>query len=169
MNPEEKLNLKKLLDNSDCENNTENIRKLKHSIRIRDDIRTLELLKRDERALMAMEPQAFLELCQNKALFLYTNYTDIFHKVLKDEIDLDIMSKLLQVLKLIEDGGVDQHEGSVMVGKVLKELYVDSALRRGENLDKLHAAEKVEPIVGKKITWKEYKQLDIAHTSNKSI
>jgi hypothetical protein len=165
MNAEEKLNLKKLLDNSDCENNTDNIRKLKHSIRIRDDIRALELLKRDERALMAMEPQQFLELCQTKALFLFTNYTDIFNKILKDEIDLDIMSKLLQVLKLIEDGGVDQHEGSVMVGKVLKELYVDSALRRGENLDKQYASEKVEPIVGKKITWKEYKQLDIIRPS----
>ena len=161
MNAEEKLNLKKLLDNSDCENNTDNIRKLKHSIRIRDDIRVLELLKRDERALMAMEPQAFLELCQTRAFFLFTNYTDIFNKVLKDEIDLDIMSKLLQVLKLIEDGGVDQHEGSVMVGKVLKELYVDSALRRGENLDKQYTYEKMEPVVGKKITWKEYKQLDI--------
>jgi hypothetical protein len=165
MNAEEKLNLKKLLDNSDCENNTDNIRKLKHSIRIRDDIRALELLKRDERALMAMEPHQFLELCQTKALFLFTNYTDIFNKILKDEIDLDIMSKLLQVLKLIEDGGVDQHEGSVMVGKVLKELYVDSALRRGENLDKQYASEKVEPIVGKKITWKEYKQLDIIRPS----
>jgi hypothetical protein len=160
MNAEEKLNLKKLLDNSDCENNTESIRKLKHSIRIRDEIRTLELLKRNERSLMAMDPQAFLELCQNKALFLFTNYTDIFNKILKDELDLDIMSKVLQVLKLIEDGQVDQHEGSVLVGKLLKELYVDSALRRGDNLDKEYATQKVEPNAGKKISWKEYKQLD---------
>jgi hypothetical protein len=160
MNAEEKLNLKKLLDTSDCENNTENIRKVKHSIRIRDDIRTLELLKKNERALMATEPQDFLDLCQNKAVFLFTNYTDIFNKILKDELDLDIMSKVLQLLKLIEDGHVDQHEGSVLVGKLLKELYVDSALRRGDNLDKEYASEKVEPVVGKKISWKEYKQLD---------
>jgi len=162
MNAEEKLNLKKLLETSDCENNTETIRKLKHSIRIRDDIRTLELLKRDERPLMAMDPQGFLDLCQNKALFLFTNYTDIFNKILKDELDLDIMSKVLQLLKLIEDGQVDQHEGSVLVGKLLKELYVDSALRRGDNLDKEYATQKIEPNVGKKITWKEYKQLDFA-------
>ena len=160
MNAEEKLNLKRLLDNSECENNTEAIRKLKHSIRIRDDIRKLELLKRNDTALMATDPQAFLDLCQNTALFLFTNYTDIFNKVLKDEIDLDIMSKVLQLLKLIEDGQVDQHEGSVLMGKLLKELYVDSALRLGEKLDKEYAAQKVEPLVGKKITWKEYKQLD---------
>jgi hypothetical protein len=160
MNAEEKLNLKRLLDNSECENNTETIRKLKHSIRIRDDIRTLELLKRNERSLMATDPQAFLDLCQHNALFLFTSYTDIFNRILKDELDLDIMSKVLQLLKLIEDGQVDQHEGSVLMGKLLKELYVDAALRRGENLDKEYAAEKVEPIIGKKITWKEYKQLD---------
>ena len=159
--PEEKINLKNLLNNSDCENNTDNIRKLKHSIRIRDDIRILELLKRDEKALMAMDPQGFLDLCQNKAGFLFTNYTDIFHKILKDELNLDIMSNLLRVLKMIEDGEVDQHEGSVLVGKILKELYVDSALRRGDNLDKQYAAEKIAPIEGKKITWKEYKQLDL--------
>ena len=160
MNAEDKLNLKKLIDNSDCENNTESIRKLRHSIRIRDDIRTLELLKKNEKPLMAMDPATFLDLCQNRAYFLFSNYTDIFHKVLKDELDLDIMSKVLQVLKLIEDGQVDQHEGSVLVGKLLKELYVDSALRRGENLDKEYASQKIEPNVGKKITWKEYKQLD---------
>jgi hypothetical protein len=160
MNAEDKLNLKNLLDNSDCENNTESIRKLKHSIRIRDDIRTLELLKRNEKPLMAMNPAGFLDLCQSKALFLFSNYTDIFNKVLKDELDLNIMSKVLHILKLIEDGQVDQHEGSVLVGKLLKELYVDSALRRGENLDKEYAAQKVEPNVGKNISWKEYKQLD---------
>lgn len=163
MNAEDKLNLKKLIDSSECENNTDNIRKLRHSIRIRDDIRTLELLKRNEKPLMALDPSSFLDLCQNRAYFLFANYTDIFNKVLKDELDLDIMSKVLQVLKLIEDGQVDQHEGSVLVGKLLKELYVDSALRRGDNLDKEYASQKVEPNLGKKITWKEYKQLDFAN------
>ena len=159
MNAEEKLNLKNLLNNSDCENNTENIRKLKHSVRIRDDIRVLENLKRDEIALMDLNPQGFLELCQTKAVFLFNNYTDIFNKIIKNELDLKIMTKLLTILKLIEDGHVDQHEGSVMVGKILKELYVDAAIRRGENLDKEYAVEKVEPAVGKTITWKEYKTL----------
>ena len=48
--------------------------------------------------------------------------------------------------------------------KILKEIYVDSALRRGDNLDKQYASEKIAPIEGKKISWKEYKQLDIAKT-----
>ena len=157
MNADEKLNLKNLLDNSDCENHTEHIRKLKHSVRIRDDIRVLETLKRDELALMDLDPQGFLDLCQTKAVFLFNNYTDIFNKIIKNELDLSIMTKLLTVLKIIEDGQVDQHEGSVMVGKILKELYVDSALKRCDNLDKEYASSK--PVVndGKKISWKDFK------------
>jgi hypothetical protein len=78
---------------------------------------------------------------------------------LKDEIDLDIMQKLLYVLNLIEEEKVDQNEGSVMVGKLLKELYIDSALRRGDNLDKEHAQEIVPKEEGKKINWKEFKAM----------
>jgi hypothetical protein len=53
------------------------------------------------------------------------------------------MSKLIQILKLIEDGMVDQHEGSVAVGKLLKELYVDSAMKTADNIDKRNNAEPV--------------------------
>ena len=69
------------------------------------------------------------------------------------------MTQLLSVLKMIEDGKVDQHEGSVMVGKILKELYVDAALKRGENLDRENAEQKVPPVEGKPISWKEFKQM----------
>jgi hypothetical protein len=78
---------------------------------------------------------------------------------LKDEIDLRILSKLLRVLKLIEDGEVDQHEGSAMVGKILKEMYIDSAVRHGENLDKEYETEKVKKEDGRRINWKQYKAL----------
>jgi hypothetical protein len=130
-------------------------------MKIRDDIRTLETLKKTDGHLRGSDPQAFLDMCQRDAWFLFSNYTDIFNKVLKDELDLGIMTQLLGILKLIEDGKVDQHEGSAMVGKILKELYVDSALRRGENLDKEYPSETPIPLEGKKISWKEFKQLDI--------
>jgi hypothetical protein len=159
MNPEEKLDLKKLLNNSDCEDNTETIRKVKHSVKIRDDIRRLEELKKTDGHMRATDPPGFLELCQKQAWFLFSNYTDIFNKVLKDELNLNIMTQLLSILKMIEDGTVDQHEGSVLVGKILKELYVDSALKRCENLDRENEEEKVPPVEGKQISWKEFKHL----------
>ena len=68
-----------------------------------------------------------------------------------------IRDRLLTVLKLIEDSNVDQHEGSVMVGKILKELYVDSATKRLDNLDKEHDKEPMSE--GKAISWKQFKQM----------
>ena len=59
---------------------------------------------------------------------------DIYNKIRKDEIDMTILLKFLDVLKKIEDNELDQHEGSFEVGKLLKELYVDSALRKAEKL-----------------------------------
>jgi hypothetical protein len=151
---EERINLKRLIDNNSdtYKDNTELIRKLKHSTLIRDDIRKIELYK-----IKNQKPENFETKMQEECGFLFQNYTDLFNKLIKNEIDLDIMQKLLYVLNLIEEEKVDQHEGSVMVGKILKELYVDSALRRSDNLDKEHEAEVVQKEEGKKINWKDYK------------
>ena len=160
MNKQESLDLKRLINETQCENNTENIRKLKHSVLIRNDIRNLENLKKTNVSLRKSNSDEFNEVCQKECNFLFNHYTDIFNKIIKDEIDLRIMTKLLICLKLIEDGNVDQHEGSVMVGKILKELYIDSAIKRGENLDKEREAERVEPNSGKKMSWKDFKTLN---------
>ena len=72
------------------------------------------------------------------------------------------MTKLLVILKLIEDGKTDQHEGSVMVGKILKELYIDSAVKRADNIDKEQESQRVEQVEGKKISWTQFKQMERA-------
>lgn len=158
----ERLNLKKLIDNNSDSfvDNTAQIRKLKHSTKIRDDIREIEIYKSKNKKLQTKDFSTFESKMQEKCSFLFMNYTDIFNKLLKDEINLDIMQKLLYVLNLIEEEKLDQTEGSVMVGKLLKELYVDSALRRSENLDKEYAHENVPKEEGKKISWKEFKAMN---------
>ena len=161
LNSNDRINLKDLVSQFDCDDNTDNIRKLKHSVLIRDDIRNLENLKLTESELRKWDTDKFTELCQEKCRFLFNNYTDIFNKVLKDEINLDIMKKLLIVLKLIEDGKVDQHEGSAMVGKILKELYIDSAVKAADILDNKYDSEKTHPNDGMSISWKEYKRKNI--------
>ncbi len=153
----ERIDLKKLINESECENNTDNIRELKHSSKILTDVCILEKMKRERP--VSLKNEDFIEDCKQKAEFLYVFYPDIFHKVLKDEINLQILSKLLRVLKMIEDGDVDQHEGSAIVGKILKEMYIDSAVRHGENLDKEHESEKVKKEDGRKINWKQFKAL----------
>jgi hypothetical protein len=54
---------------------------------------------------------------------------------------------------------MDQHEGSVIIGKILKEMYVDSALRQGNKIDKKYADDKKPSYDGEKISWKQYKRL----------
>jgi hypothetical protein len=153
----ERLNLRRMVDEADCGNNTDNIRKLKHSVRIRDDIRRLENLKTRNATLRTNDAERFEQLCQEECAFLYANYTDIFKKVFKDELDLEIMTKLLMVLKMVEDGKVDQHEGSVIMGKILKELYIDSAIKHADNLDKERVTEVEPQNEGVNISWKEFK------------
>lgn len=160
MNPQERLDLKRLVAESECGDNTENIRRLKHSVPLLGDVRKMEILKRSQQVLRVNAFPEFEALCQSECAFLFNNYTDIFNKLLKDELNLVILVKMIQVLKMIEDEKVDQHEGSVVVGKYLKELYVDSALRRAENLDKEHAGEQVEYVEPKSVSYKEYKKMN---------
>ena len=84
--------------------------------------------------------------------------------MLKEQLNLQILAKFLSVLKRIEDGDIDQHEGSYEVGALLKKLYIDSVLIQ----DKQHAAR--EKRKGKKskpkrpvhnISWKRFKELGI--------
>jgi hypothetical protein len=161
----ERLDLKKLVNESECENNTQSIRELKHSKKILGDVCILEKMKRERPVSLSMED--FITECSQKAEFLHIHYPDIFHKVLKDEIDLRILSQLLRVLNMIEEGQVDQHEGSAMVGKILKEMYIDSAVRHGDNLDKEHEHEKVKKENGRRINWLQYKALQSSKKEKK--
>jgi hypothetical protein len=78
---------------------------------------------------------------------------------------MQILYQFLDVLKQIEDGLVDQHEGSFMVGTLLKKIYVDSALKKADKLDKEHAAAdaantsaivREDPV---EISWKQFKHM----------
>ena len=62
------------------------------------------------------------------------------------------------MLKLIEDGKLDQHEGSHRVGKLLKSLYLDSAVRKADKLNhERESGEEARP-EPKNISWEEYKK-----------
>ena len=163
LNNNERLNLNKLINESDCENNTDHIRKVKHSVLIRNDFRKMDNLKTTHKDMRILDNEKFQQICQRECSFLFTNYSDIFNRLIKDELDLTIMTKLLTILKLIEDGRADQHEASVIVGKVLKELYVDSALKKCKKRDEEQDAlekekeEEVQYKEEKPITWAEWR------------
>jgi hypothetical protein len=137
MNLTDRIDLKKLIKQSgnDYEDNTDGIRTLRHSDLIRSDILALEELKKEMSDLKSKKPEEFKFQCQKKCSFLYNSYTDIFNRVFNDELDLELMSKALYTLKQIEEGKINQQEGSVLMGKLFYQIFVDSALKKGEHLE----------------------------------
>jgi hypothetical protein len=88
---------------------------------------------------------------------------DIFNKIKKDELNMDILNNLLNILKRIEDGVLDQHNAAFQVGKLLKEMYIDSALTKADRIDKI-TGKKVKASSRpkeKKITWHEFKSKNL--------
>ena len=159
MNREERLNLQKMIKANDVEDQTGLIRETKHSDTIRSQVKELLALKAKYPRLAKTNPNEFEKMCLSKCGFLFNHYTDIFNKVNKEEIDLSILEKFLDVLKQIEDGKIDQHDGSFKVGKLLKELYVDSALKKTDKMDAKDKKKKKDKPVSKprEISWHEYK------------
>mgnify|MGYP001283000136 CR=1 FL=1 len=156
MNEVERLNLQKMIQANDTEDNTSLIRDLKHSTKILEGVEQLLKLKRENTSLAKTDPDMFDSLCIEQCGFLFNHYTDIFNKVKKDEINLTILLRLLNVLNAIEEGNVDQHEGSFEVGKLLKKIYIDSALRKADKLDEANKEqEEKKPI--EQISWAEFK------------
>ena len=157
MDDNQRLQLQNMIKTNNVEDQTELIRKLRHSEIMIREINALLLLKK-KFGDKNLDEEPFQLEAMDKCNFLFTYYTDIYNKIKKNEIDLTILNKFLNVLQMIENGEVDQHEGSFMVGTLLKEIYVDSALRKAE---KLNENEDVDKPVLKgpqvNITWKQFK------------
>lgn len=130
MNDKEKLQLQQMISENNVEDQTGLIRELKHSVILREEINKLVLLKSKCKNQEELNLEGMIS-CN----FLFTYYTDIYNKVRKDEIDYNILFQFLDVLKKIEDGLLDQHEGSFEVGTLLKKLYVDSAIRKADKIN----------------------------------
>ena len=157
MDENQRLHLQKMISANNVEDQTGLIRNLKHSHILRENVNNLVMLKAkylDDMESLNLE--AMLE-CN----FLFTYYTDLYNKIRKDEIDLKILFQFIDVLNKIEDGLMDQHEGSFEVGMLLKKIYVDSALRKAEKLNAETGVLEPEykgPQVD--ISWKQFKTIN---------
>ncbi len=74
---------------------------------------------------------------------------------------MNILLRLINVLHSIEEGDQDQHEGSFEVGKLLKQIYIDSALRKADKLNGPEGEdgekeEEIRPV--ENISWRDFKQ-----------
>lgn len=161
MNPTDRLNLEKMIRENDIKDSTEEIRQKKHSDLINNDVKKILFLKSKYNRLMLTNNSQFESIVRSQCTFLHNNYSDIFYKVLRDEINLNTLGKLLDILKKIELGENNQHEGSYEVGKLLKQLYIDSVilkeqkLKKSEEKKKKKTKHKESKI--KNMSWSEYK------------
>jgi len=151
MDDNARLKLQEMIKANNVSDQTETIRTLKHSSQLRENVKTMMLLKHQYKN----DPVKLNEEASRECYFLYLNYTDIYNKIKKDEIDLSILFQFLDVLEKIENGELDQHEGSFEVGTLLKKIYVDSALRKADKLNESRNEQVYN--TGSSISWKQFK------------
>jgi len=156
MNEKERLQLNKMIKINNVEDQTNQIRTLKHSSILEKEIKELLILKEKYRE----QPEVLLNESIINCNFLYNNYTDIYNRVKKDEINIDLLFHFIHVLSQIEEGIIDQHDGSFMIGKLLKEIYIDSALKKAEKIDNEYGKENIIYEKPVNIDWKQWKKLN---------
>jgi hypothetical protein len=155
MNDNEKYQLKQMLEQNKVVDNTHVLRELKHSSEIRKCVLRMIELKELHLELLQTNKPKFEELVLKDCGFLFFNYMQLYNTILKENIDMNIMHQLLNTLSKIENGELDQHEGSYEVGKLLKTIYIDGTLRDIQKKDEENKIVYKEP---KSIQWSEYKK-----------
>jgi len=158
MDDNQRLQLQNMIKVNNVVDQTDLIRNLKQSQILRNEANNMILIKAKYRG----DDEKIYQECASECNFLFSHYTDIFNKIRKDEIDIGIFNKLVDVLRRIEDEELDQHEGSFLVGTILKELYVDSAIKKGDKLDEQYENKRVEPKKAEvNVSWKQFKKMNI--------
>jgi hypothetical protein len=155
MDSASRLQLQQMIKANNVTDQTNLIRELKHSETLKENIQTLVMLKNK----YGSDPDKVHLEGMQECSFLFMYYTDIYNKIRKDEIDLEILFQFLDVLKKIENKDLDQHEGSFAVGTLLKKIYIDSAIKKADKLNAQEERQMQENDVnkGSSITWKQYK------------
>jgi hypothetical protein len=143
----DRFQLKKMMEQNNVVDKTDQIREMKHSGEIKKNVEFILKTKQENPTLSKKELE---EIILPQHSFLFYNYMELYNILFK-EIDTTIVYQLLSVLEGIEQGTYDQQEGSVVVGTLLKEIYIDSKLAETKGEEKVV----MKP---KEIHWKDYKK-----------
>ena len=159
MNNEEKRQLDKMIQANNTVDNTSGIRNDKKSSQIRECVSFIQNIKKkhhNTRDFNKLDKE-----CKIKCEYLLTNYSNIYNKLLKYEIDVKILYMFLDELESIENGKKNQHEASFEIGKLLKKMYIDPRIgedKKEETKPKNEEREKV-PESPKTMSWADFKKL----------
>ncbi len=161
LDDQNRLNLQEMVKAYDADDNTSKIRTLQHSLKIKNDVEQLLNLKKKYTRMQKQDYKKFQKLVVSHCNFLWNNYTNIFNRLMKDELNINILRAFIKKLKEIEDGVTDQHEASVHIGQILKEMYIDSALKREKNYEEdENEIKKKEKRPLHNISWSQYKLMN---------
>ncbi len=151
MNEEQRLQLNELMKENNTVDNTDLIRDLRHSKKIRKCVEAIETIKINN---PTADLKTLDELCMNSAGFLFRNYTVIYNKLLRNQIDIHIFYVFLDKLKQIENGKLSQQEAAYDIGMLLRNMYIDPRLKEME--------EQKEPDYkkGKDVSWTDFKNMN---------
>jgi len=156
MDSNQRLNLQKMMSEMDVVDQTDAIRNLKQSSKIKTEVDTILKIMGDNPTLPHDELD---KLCISSCQLLFNQYTDIYNRLLKKELNLEILAEIINCLKKIEEGHCDQQEAGFEVGTLLKKMYIDSALKKSDKLDQ---SEPVKKRTHKIMSWNSYKNnLDV--------
>jgi hypothetical protein len=147
MDNSERQILDKMIKESDFVDNTSLIRNTQHSELIKNDVNRLLKLKQEYNNINNLD--IYKKMAQIECSFLYKNYKGIFDRLVNDKLELNVMLLLIKTLRKIEDGAIDQNEGSVEVGKILKQIYIDKVI----------VEEKQDNSLENTLSWNTYKNM----------
>jgi hypothetical protein len=123
---EETIQLKKLIKSNSVEDNTKDIQKHLISTKLRQDISIFHNIIQNYSHL-SMEKVH--DKIKTQCIFLHNVYPDILNKLIQnDPNQIKILYQMLDSLDLIEKKNKNQHEASVIVGKILKKEYIDKKI-----------------------------------------
>ena len=153
------INLNDLLKSGaeDYQDNTDHIRKIKHSPTIREEVLKLEIIRTEHKTNPVLGEHEYWNKCVTECPFLFRYYTDIFNRLYKSELNVSLMLLLLDELEKIENGEKTQEESSVLLGQILADIYANSSMLRGEKLDNDNKTEPKQYIQGSGASWKDWK------------
>lgn len=146
MNTKQREQLNDMIRDNGTIDNTDLIKDLKHSVQITKEVNIILAIKK--RMKTNIDINELDKECLKQCRFLFDNYTNIYNKLIRDQIDVKILYEFLYYLKKIEDGELNQHDASFEIGTLLKKMYVDPIIEDKPNEKK-----------SLPIDWNEYKNI----------
>lgn len=120
------LSLHRFCQLRQLEDNTDLIRTLRHSDILEREV--LQLL--DLQAQFGDDDPGFCSAAAAECTFLCMYYTDIYQRIRKRQLNVDLLLRCIGILRQIENGTYSHQQGQTEAESLFLQLFSDSAQRR---------------------------------------